>query len=173
MVSVGGANLVVILIQYNQIFALTRYCAAIGRMTGFASTKERIQLCHEFKQHLSLAVEIDPNDRVLHHMCGRWCHEIASLSWIERKLVATFYGEVPKATNKEALVWFHKAHSLKHDWKSNHYFLGKTYVKLKQYSEAIKWIDSGLAVPSQTEEDAVMHIELQTLEKSNAKYRQS
>ena len=94
------------------------------------------------------------------------------MSWIERKLAATFFGTPPEATYEDALASFQKADSLKHDWKSNHCFLAKTFVAMKKYSDAIKWIDSGLALPAQTEEDAVMENELKTLEKSYSKYRQ-
>ena len=114
-------------------------------MAGYASMNDRIKFGHEFKEHRDLAVAIDSNDRLLHYMYGRWCFEIASLSWIERQVAATFFTVVPKATYDDALSSFQTADSLKHDWKSNHCFLAKTYVAMKKFSHAIKWIDSGLA----------------------------
>lgn len=104
-------------------------------------------------------------------MYGRWCYEVASLSFIERKLASALFSEPPKATYEEALESLEKADSLRHEWKTNHLWLGKTFIALKKYADAIKWIDLGLTMPIQTEEDAVTEIELKSLEKSYAKYR--
>lgn len=148
-----------------------RYCAAVGRMAPLVGTKERIKFGHEFKEHRDIAVAIDSTDKLLHHMFGRWCYEVASLSFIERKLASALFSEPPKATYEEALESLEKADSLKHEWKTNHLWLGKTFIALKRYADAIKWIDLGLTMPVQTEEDAVTEIELKSLEKSYSKYR--
>ena len=108
-----------------------RYCAAVGRMAGYAPTKERIQLGYEFKEHHDIAISIDPNDRLMHYMYGRWCFEIASLSWIEKKLAATFFGKVPDATYEDALASFKKANKLYPNWVGNHCYIAKTYIKLQ------------------------------------------
>ena len=140
-------------------------------MAPLVSTKERIKFGHEFKEHRDLAVEIDSNDRLMHHMYGRWCYEVASLSYIERKIAETFFAKPPTATYDEALESLQKADSLRHEWKANHLWLAKAHAALKKYSETIKWIDSGLAYPVLTEEDAVSQIALKDLEKSYARYR--
>ena len=158
-------------INYFDQLTIVRYCASVGRMAPLVSTKERTKFGHEFKEHRDIAVKIDSNDRLLHHMYGRWCFEVASLSYIERKIAQAFFASPPEATYEEALESLQKADSLKPIWKSNHYWLAKANISLKNYSEAIKWVDSGLALPIQTEEDAVTQNELKDLEKSYAKYR--
>lgn len=140
-------------------------------MTAYVSTKEKIQLGNEFKEHYNLAMAINPNDILLLHMFGRWALEVASLTWLERKAAATLYGEPPEATYEEALASFMAVQKLRRDWKSNHTFIAKTYVAMKKYHEAMKWVDSGLAIPVQTDEDGLMQTDLKELEKSYASYR--
>ena len=50
-------------------------------MAPLVGTKERIKFGHEFKEHRDIAVKIDSNDRLMHHMYGRWCYEVASLRY--------------------------------------------------------------------------------------------
>lgn len=140
-------------------------------MAPLVGTKERIKYGHQFKEHRDLAVAIDANDRLLHHMYGRWCFEVASLSYLERKIASLIFSAPPTATYDEALESLQQADRLKHEWKSNHLWMGKAFIALKKYTDAIQWIDSGLGLPSVTEEDAVTELELKDLEKSYAKYR--
>lgn len=141
-------------------------------MAPYVSTKERIKFGHEFKEHRDIAVSMDDNDHLMHHMYGRWCYEVASLTYLERKIAETFFATLPKSTFEDALESLQKADKLKHVWKANHLWLAKVYIAMKNYAEAIKWIDSGLSIDSLTEEDAVSQIELKDLEKTYAKYRQ-
>lgn len=140
-------------------------------MAPLVSAKERINMGYQFKEHRDIAVKIDSNDKLMHHMYGRWCYEVASLSYIERKLAETFLASPPKSTYEEALESFVLADKLWPDWKMNHLWMAKAYVALKQYDKAIKWIDSGLKFPNNSEEDCVSHIELNSLEKTYSKYR--
>lgn len=141
-------------------------------MAPLVGTKERIQFGHEFKEHRDIAVEIDDNDKLMHHMYGRWCFEVASLSYLERKIAETFFGTPPKASFEEALQSLLKADSLHHEWKTNHLWVAKVYIALRKYAEAIEWIDSGLSIKVETEDDGLSELELKELEKSYAKYRQ-
>ena len=105
------------------------YCAAIGRTSRFLGVKEKLQLGHEFKKHSDIAIEIQPNNELLHHMYGRWCFEVAGLTWMEKKIAATFFGTPPESTYSEALSSLTRAYELKPDWKENLLWLAK--VKLK------------------------------------------
>ncbi|KAH9404244.1 Regulator of Microtubule Dynamics [Tyrophagus putrescentiae] len=148
-----------------------KFCAAVGRQTAYVPTKEKIQLGNEFKEHRDLAMAIDPNDVFLNHIYGRWCLEVASLTWVERKAATAFFGEPPEATFEEALASFMSVQKVRRDWKSNHCFIAKTYVAMKKYHEAMKWVDSGLALPVQSDEDGLMETDLKEMEKSYASYR--
>ena len=151
---------------------MLRYCASVGRMSPLVGTKERIQYGHEFKKHSDIAVAIAPNDMLMHHMYGRWCYEVAGLTWMEKKLAATFFGAPPESSYEEAMAALMKADQLKHQWISNQLWISKVLIAQKKYSEAIKWIDEGLQLPVVSEEDAVCHEELLDLQKKYSKYRQ-
>ena len=155
----------------NSFEAHKWYCASVGRLSEMVNTKERIELGHEFRQHRDIAVSINPNDYLLNHMHGRWCYEVSSLSYIERKLAETFIANPPAATYKESLESLLLADQQKHEWKLNQLWLAKVYIVLRKYHQAIKYIDYGMSLPVWNEEDSIAHSELTKLQKSYANYR--
>lgn len=52
------------------------------------------------------ALKETPEDRTLLHLHGRWCYNVAELSWMERKLASALFGEPPKSNYDEALESF-------------------------------------------------------------------
>ena len=60
--------------------------------------KEKILDGYEFKKHVDLAAQLAPNDPTIQHLLGRFCYEVAELSWWERKMAATLFAEPPNAT---------------------------------------------------------------------------
>ncbi|XP_054153764.1 regulator of microtubule dynamics protein 2-like [Oppia nitens] len=157
--AVGHAKAAVVAEQQS-LEAHKWLCAAVGRLSPFLPTKERIECGHEFKVHSDIARKLDPNDRLLHHMYGRWCYEVASLSWMERKLAATFFGTPPESTFAEALNALEKANELRNEWIGNHLWIAKVLIAMKKPKEALKWIDSGLQIQQNTEEDGLSHQQL-------------
>ena len=105
------------------------YCAAIGRASRFLGVKEKLQLAHEFKKHSDIAIEIQPDNELLHHMYGRWCFEVAGLSWMEKKIAATFFGTPPESSYNEALSSLTRAYELKPNWKENLLWMAKVNIK--------------------------------------------
>jgi hypothetical protein len=146
-----------------------RYCAAVGRIAPFVGTKERIQFGHEFKKHADVAREVDPNDRLLHHMYGRWCYEVAGLSWMERTIAATFFDAPPESSYKEALSALLKADELRHDWIGNQLWISKTLIADKRVDEAKKWMAGALELTPVTEEDNLSRRELVALHHKHSK----
>jgi len=140
-------------------------------MSPLVGTKERIQFGHEFKKHSDIAVAIEPNDMLMHHMYGRWCYEVAGLTWVEKKIAATFFGTPPESTYAEAMEALMKADQLNHKWKSNQLWVAKVLIAEKKYPDAMKWIDEAVQLESVTEEDHVTHEELLELQKKYSKYR--
>lgn len=106
---------------------------------------------------------MQPNDSTLHHMLGRWCFEVAGLTWIERKVASTLFSKVPDATLEDAIRALTKAYSLKPAWKENCLFLAKCCLSLKNNSDALDWLNKGLAVATRGEDDRLAHDELNQL----------
>ena len=73
---------------------------------------------------------------------------MSSLSWIERKVAATIYSNLPTGSIEEALGHFQNAEKLRSKpWKENRLFLARCYVQMGRYSDAIHWIDQAISVP--------------------------
>ena len=133
------------------------YCASLGKMSKFVGTKQKISFGHKFKQHVDIAIKLDPNDHLLHYMFGRFCFELSSLSWIERKIANTIFGSVPKSSFNEALTHFLSCDRLKPQWKDNYLWVAKTLIQLKRYEEAKNWVNCGVVLAINNLLDEVSH----------------
>ena len=102
-------------------------------------------------------MELRPDDPTLHHMMGRFCMEIASLSWIEKRLASTLFAQVPEASIEDTMGHLLKAYQLKKDWKENLLFLAKCCIQTKDYKTAHEWANQGLNLPIQGEDDQIAH----------------
>jgi len=143
----------------------------LGKVADFVSTKERIEKGKEIQKHLELAIELKSDEAYIYHVYGRWCLGVAKLSWVERNLAKLVFGTPPEATNEDALRNFKKGEELRQNWKINDYYIAKTYIELKQYKEAIEYIDKALTLPNSIDEDYIVAEELSELEKKYSKYR--
>jgi len=85
---------------------------SIGRLIDFMGIKEKVSSSVEFKKHLDIAIELDPQDYFLLHMRGHWAYRMCSLNWAEKYAVKLVYGEVPKVTIDSCLEDFLKVESL-------------------------------------------------------------
>ncbi len=147
------------------------YAIAIGSISDYIPTKEKIANGHEFKKHVDLALKLKPNDPSLHHMLGRFCFEVSNLSWVERKVASALFSKVPESSYEDSLSNLFKAYELKPNWKENIMFIAKILICQKKYSEAITWIDKGLALENIGEDDTIAHKELILLNSKHTKFR--
>lgn len=140
---------------------------AIGSVSDFLPTKQKIENGSRFKDHVDIAISLNPSDSTLHHMLGRFSVEIAKLSWIERKVASTLFAEVPLLTMEDALKHFENAYELRREWKENILHLAKSCIELKHWDSARVYVDEGLGLPIIGEDDEVAHNELLLLKKSH------
>ncbi|CAN7983708.1 unnamed protein product [Ixodes hexagonus] len=147
------------------------YAITIGSLSEFIGVQQKIQNGYEFKEHVDIAAKLKPTDPTLHHMLGRWSFEVATLTWIERKLASTLYSMPPSSTVQEARAHLFAADKLKSDWKENMLFIAKTYICEGCYSPAISWIDRAVESPCQGEGDEVAQRELLSLQQQYQRYR--
>lgn len=154
------------------IFDAHKWMAMIlGKVSDFVSTKERIEKGKAIKKHLELALELKPDEAYLYHVFGRWCLEVAKLSWVERNIAKLVFGTPPEATNEDALNNFKKGEELKQNWKINDFYIAKTLIELKKYKEAVQYLDKAIQLPNELDEDYIVSEELVELEKKYSKYR--
>uniref|UniRef100_H2Z5U2 Regulator of microtubule dynamics protein 1 n=1 Tax=Ciona savignyi TaxID=51511 RepID=H2Z5U2_CIOSA len=134
------------------------YAISLGATTDFVGTKEKIECGYELKDHIDLALGLQPDDPTLHFMLGRWCWGVYMLTWIERKLAATLFATPPTSTVDDALASFHKAEELDPGfYKSNQLYLAKCYYEKSDYSSAKRWLTSAVELPQKNKEDRESH----------------
>lgn len=143
----------------------------LGKVSDFVSTKERIEKGKDIKKHLELAIELKSDEAYLYHVYGRWCFEVAKLSWMERNVAKLVFGTPPEATNDDALEKFKKGEELKQNWKINDFYIAKAYIALKKYKEAVEYLDKAIKLPNEVDEDYIISDELAELEKKYSQYR--
>ena len=80
-----------------------------GAMADFVGLKEKLDCGGKFKSGIVEAIKLDPSDGVSHHLYGRWCLEVAGLSYFTKMACAKLIGTPPESTYEEALACFLKA----------------------------------------------------------------
>lgn len=142
-----------------------------GKLCDFLATKERIIKGKEVQVHLEEAIKLKPDDFISFYTYGRWCYEIASLSWMERKIATVIFDAPPESSFQDALDKFTIVKKLKPEWQANIIWMAKCYVQLKDYTKAIEIADEASSMDSKDEEDLVFVKELEAITKKYASYR--
>lgn len=153
----------------------------IGKRCDFLSAKERIAAGKEVQSHLDTAIGIQKqrpdhpgeDDYIARYTYGRWCFEVAGLSWVERKIASVMFGTPPEASFEDAMAHFRAVQQVKPDWKANLCWIAKTAVALKQYATAIQEADKAHEVPAVDEEDIVSEKEIAAIRKKYSGYRKT
>lgn len=109
-----------------QDFECLRWASILtGTISDISGHKEKIQQGNLFKEYLDKALTIDPEEFTLLHMSGRLSFSVASLTWVERTLASTLFGNPPEATMDEAIEKFLKVKELKPTWIENVLYYAK------------------------------------------------
>ena len=82
---------------------------ASGRVGLTASTRERVELSRQVKEHVDRALELDPELAPAYHVRARWHYEVSSLGFATRAIVETVYGGLPDASIEAALDDFERS----------------------------------------------------------------
>ena len=85
---------------------------AIGRLTLIASGKEKIVAVNDIKFYAEKAIKSDPTNFKAYHVLGKWNYEISNLSFVEKTLAKLFYGDVPKASLHESIIYYERSRSI-------------------------------------------------------------
>ncbi|XP_068088245.1 regulator of microtubule dynamics protein 2 [Hyperolius riggenbachi] len=140
------------------------YAIMCGYMSEFDNVQNKIKNGYLFKEHLDKAIQLHPEDPLQYYLLGRWCYAVSQLSWIERKVAATLFGNPPTSTVQEALQHFLKAEEMHPGYsKYNYVFLAKCYKDLGQKAVALKYCENASAMPSITKEDIDAQKDMETL----------
>lgn len=118
------------------------YAVLFGARSKLQPMKEKILDGNSMKKHVDIALELDPNNYILHHLSGRFCLEIAGLKWYERKVASALFATPPEATYEEALQHFVDADRLfSKTWNENNLCIAKCLIALNKLEEAVRWLE--------------------------------
>ncbi|KHN81962.1 Regulator of microtubule dynamics protein 1 [Toxocara canis] len=93
-------------------------------------------------EYLDKAISIDPKEFTLLHLRGRFTFEVATLSWIEKKVCNALFSTLPDASIDMALKDFHEAdRHVPFVWAENLLYLARCYSIKKDKANAQKYID--------------------------------
>ncbi|XP_034964163.2 regulator of microtubule dynamics protein 2 isoform X2 [Zootoca vivipara] len=154
LVSENAVNLDPSSAESHQWFAMM-----CGYMSQFESVQNKIRNGYLFKEHLDKAIELKPQDPLLYYLTGRWCYEVAQLSWIEKKVAAALFGTPPTSTIHEALQNFLKVPGVMFSLLSP----VQCYKDLGQRTNALKFCETASSILSVTKEDKEADEDLETL----------
>ncbi|XP_045927444.1 regulator of microtubule dynamics protein 2 [Micropterus dolomieu] len=140
------------------------YAIMCGIMAEYDTVQNKIKNGYIFKDHLDKAIELKPQDPLSYYLLGRWCYAVAQLSWIERKVATTLFGEPPSSTVEDALKNFLKVEELNPGYsKLNYVFLAKCYKDLGQRDKARKMCEAACLMNAVSKENEEAQKELDLL----------
>ncbi|CAH1795518.1 unnamed protein product [Owenia fusiformis] len=122
--------------------------------------KEKIEKSFVIKERIDKAISLNPDDPVAYYLRGRWCLEVASLNWMQRKLAATFFATPPTATVPEGVEDLLKANEIWPQWKENAFYLAKAMIDQKKIDKAIEILQRAIKWPIVSQDDNIFQPKL-------------
>ncbi|KAK9297923.1 hypothetical protein QLX08_008463 [Tetragonisca angustula] len=139
----------------------------LNSKTLYEGIKAQIKESYNIKKHMLRAIELNPEEPTLMYMLGNWCYQVADLTWYQRKIASVIFGEPPSSSFEEALKYFETAEGIDPNFYSqNLLMLGKTYLKLNQKVQALKYLKMTVEYPAKNEDDRDAKQEAQKLLKN-------
>ncbi|XP_043961629.1 regulator of microtubule dynamics protein 3 isoform X1 [Gambusia affinis] len=133
-----------------------KWFAVLSRLSSdHESMHSKLKSGHILKEHLDRALALSDDDPVCYYLLGRWCYEVASFDWLEKKAAAALYRSAPTASIHDALENFLKAEELRPGFSRNvRLYIAKCHKDLGNISEATNWTRLALKMPTDNDEEA-------------------
>lgn len=130
------------------------FAVLTGLSTQHESMHSKLKSSHILKEHLDRAVALRDNDPMCFYLLGRWCYEVATLDWLEKKAAAALYQSPPISTLHDALENFLKAEELSPGFsKTVRLYIAQCHKELGNISEATNWTQLALKTPTNSNDD--------------------
>lgn len=126
---------------------------SLGKLSQLQSNREKVAASKRIRDSSQRAIELNPRNDYAWHLLGRWHQAMAGMSGVIRSIAEWVYGQMPEASNEEAVRCFQKAISLKPDRLIHHIELGRTYAQMGRSAEARAALQRGLAMPEREKDD--------------------
>ncbi|XP_033127762.1 regulator of microtubule dynamics protein 3-like [Anneissia japonica] len=130
------------------------FALLIGSLADFETTAQKIANGFLFKEHILKAIELRPTEAYLYNFYGRWCYEVAMLSWWEKRAAQAIYGSLPESTIDEALSNFLKAEEIDPGfYNANALMIAKCYIQKREYTKVAGWLDKAISIGGETADE--------------------
>ena len=149
-------------------WAVQKWAAIIlNAKCSYEGVKALMKESYNIKHHMLKAIELNANDATIMYMLGTWCYQVADLSWYQRKIAAIIFGEPPTSSFQEALIYFESAEKVDpYFYSHNLLMLAKTYLKLNNKEQAMKYLKMAVEYPAKNDDDLIAKQEAQKLLKN-------
>ncbi|XP_073348753.1 regulator of microtubule dynamics protein 3 isoform X2 [Pagrus major] len=118
------------------------------------SMHSKLKSSHILKEHLDRAIALKDDDPMCFYLLGRWCYEVATLDWLEKKAAAALFQSAPSTTLHDALENFLKAEELSPGFsKTVRLYIAKCHKELGNISEASNWTELALKMSTTSKDD--------------------
>lgn len=124
-----------------------------AKMVPILDNKEKVEASLEVRKAVDKSIELDPGKDLAWHVLGGWHQRLAELGTVKRTLARMLYGDLPPASNEEAVKCFEKAIKLNPKRSIHHIELGRTYAQMGKAEEAKECIKKGLELPDSGKDD--------------------
>ncbi len=120
---------------------------AYGGLAKLVGSKEKIKLAKRIEEYAKKSIQINPNDFMPYLILGVYYREIANLSWFERFLANTFYGDVPEGSFEDSEKMLKKALTFDPKIIIANYELANTYLQEDKEQNALELYNGLLKIP--------------------------
>lgn len=134
-----GKELAQLTLDYHPEKTYSHYVFAVatGRLADISSPRERIRASEQIKEHVDIALELDPENEAAWHLLGVWHSRAANLSRAERWAANLLFGGAPEgASNHEAERCLKRAIELDPGNILFHLDLARLYTTIERREEA-------------------------------------
>ncbi|CAL9691764.1 unnamed protein product [Knipowitschia caucasica] len=119
-----------------------KWFAVLANLTDDGNMHSKLRSLRILKEHLDQALALTDTDPLCFFLLGKWCYQVATLDWLERKAAAALYDSAPSSSLQEALLNFMKAEELSPGFsKTVRLYIAKSHQGLGNVSEASKWMN--------------------------------
>ncbi|XP_060908637.1 regulator of microtubule dynamics protein 3 [Labrus mixtus] len=132
-----------------------KWLAVLSGLTSqHESMHSKLKSSHILKEHLDRAIALRDDDPMCFYLLGRWCYEVATLDWLEKKAAAALYQSPPTSTLHDALENVLKAEELSPGFsKTVRLYIAKCHQELGNISEATNWTELALKMNTSSDDD--------------------
>ncbi|KAK0177791.1 hypothetical protein PV328_001802 [Microctonus aethiopoides] len=147
------------------------YAMLVGLTTENLPIKDKLAAGKRFEKHVKLALRLRPTDSTLNHLLGRFQYTVSGLTWIEKKICETLFGEAPTSTYVEAIANLEKAEEYATEPDiENKYFLAQSYLKIKSYQKSVDLFKQLVDLPPRNKNHEDLQLEAKNLITTHSGY---